>query len=258
MIRSSRCALAGGAVIAAAIWLSSCTSAESDAQASTDAPDLTGVWRNHGGPTIGGGQRGGWPEDAPYTDEAQRRIAEYRALVEGTGETPGSFCVGTGMPGSMLGSGGYPMEVIQRPEQITIIYEAHTELRRVYMGVDEIDRSELIPTRNGFSTGRWEGDTLVVETISLKEGVDQRSAHSAEARITERYRLDGESEDGRRLLTAEVTVFDPVFYGEPVTATKTWVEAEPDVRMLTYECTEPEWEEFLDQRREELGAASAG
>src|SRR5690606_40699023 len=71
----------------------------------TCALPISGVWRNHGGPTIGGGQRGGWPEDAPYTDEAQRRIAEYRALVEGTGETPGSFCVGTGMPGSMLGSG---------------------------------------------------------------------------------------------------------------------------------------------------------
>lgn len=238
-----------GALTAAAMGLSSANA--------EDVPDFTGVWRNYGGPTIGGGQRGGWPQNPPYTDEGRNKVAEYQALVEGTGATPGEWCVGTGMPGSLLGSGGYPMEIIQRPEQVTIIYEAHTEVRRIYMNLDpeDLDPGELIPTRNGFSVGRWEGDTLIVETFALKEGVDQRSAHSEEARIVERYRASGESEEGRRLLTAEVTVIDPRFYREPVTTTKTWVEAEPEVRMLTYECTEPDWEEWLEQRRQALADA---
>jgi len=245
--RIGRQSVARLVMLATAAWLMHASPALAQ-----EKPDFSGVWRNYNGPSIGGGQRGGWPQDAPYTEEARRKIAEYQSLVEGTGATPGGFCVGTGMPGSMLGSGGYPMEIIQRPEQITVIYEAHTELRRIYMNAEDVDPADLFPTRNGFSTGTWEGDTLVVETISLKEAVDQRSAHSEDARIVERYRLNGENDDGRRILTAEVTVIDPKFYSEPVTATKSWLEAEPDVRMLTYECTEPEWEEFLEQRREEL------
>jgi hypothetical protein len=227
------------------------------ALAADEKPDFTGVWRNYSGPSIGGGQRSLWPENAPYTAEARRKVAEYRALVEGSGATPGGYCVGTGMPGAMLGSGGYPMEIIQRPEQVTIVYEAHNELRRIYVDAPPIDPGDLIPTRDGYSTGHWEGDTLVVETISLKEAVDQTSAHSEDARIIERYRLDGESEDGRRVLAAEMTLIDPAFYTEPVRVTKRWVAAEDDVRMLLYECTEPEWEDFLDSRREALRSAPA-
>jgi hypothetical protein len=240
------------AAVLTAAWLVQAPLAGAQDGASAERPDFSGVWRNHRGPSIGGGQPGMWPADAPYTEEARRKIAEYNALVEGTGSTPGGFCVGTGMPGSMLGSGGYPMEIIQRPEQITIIYEAHNEIRRIYTDGREVDPADLIPTRNGYSTGRWEGDTLIVETISLMEAVDQRSPHSEDAHIVERYRFTGKSEDGRQLLTAELTVTDPAFYTKPVTVTKTWVKAEEGTEMLSYECTEPEWEEYLRQRREEI------
>jgi hypothetical protein len=74
------------------------------AASAQERPDFSGVWRNYQGPSIGGGQPAAWPEDAPYTSEARRKLDEYQALVEGTGSTPGGFCVGTGMPGSMLGS----------------------------------------------------------------------------------------------------------------------------------------------------------
>ncbi len=215
-----------------------------------DEPDLTGIWRSFPG------ARSPWPGDS-YTDEARTKIDAYQALIEGTGATPGGFCVGTGMPGSMLGSGGYPMEIIQRPEQITIIYEAHTELRRVYLDGREVDPNELIPTRNGFSTGRWDGDTLVVTTTSLKEAVDQRSAHSDEAEIVARYRL-GADDDGNKLLIADLTLTDPRFYTAPVTVTKTWVAADPDMRMLPYECTEPDWEDYIDDLRRQADAGDAG
>src|SRR5574342_1140539 len=109
-------------------------------------PDLTGVWTTYRGPggvgRGGGGARGAQPE-LPLRPEAKARIQEYQRLIAGTGETPGGYCLGTGMPGSMLGSGGYPMEIIQRPDQSTIIYEAHNEIRRVYFGnriIPEADR----------------------------------------------------------------------------------------------------------------------
>lgn len=210
------------------------------AQAGDTPPDFSGVWTfyNPGG---GGFRRGaGAPEPLPFTEIAQRKVAEYQALVAPGGDTPGGFCVGTGMPGSMLGSGGYPMEIIQRPEQITVIYEAHTEIRRIYMNGRVVPDEDLFPTRNGYSAGRWEGDTLVVDTKALAEQVDQQYAHSSNARVVERYRLS-KDEAGKDILTAEMTLTDPEFYTKPVTATKRWTRAEADARMLPYECNEPTW-----------------
>src|SRR5688572_31655975 len=90
------------------------------------------------------------------TPEGRQKVQAYQALIKGTGDTPGGFCLGTGMPGAMLGSGGYPMEIIQRPNQITIVYEAHNEVRRVYLGDRIVPESDRLPGRNGHSTGRWE------------------------------------------------------------------------------------------------------
>src|SRR5436190_2098194 len=193
------------------------------AQAPAKTPDLTGVWTTYRGPAGGtrggGGARGAQP-DVPLRPEARTKVQEYQRLIAGTGETPGGYCLGTGMPGSMLGSGGYPMEIIQRPDQITVIYEAHSEIRRVYFGNRIIPEKDRLPERNGYSTGRWEGNTLVVETTRLNEQVDQRYAHSDKARIVERYTLS--EENGGKVLTAEMTMTDPDFYTAPVSETKKW------------------------------------
>jgi len=171
-------------------------------------------------------------------------------------DNPGGFCLGTGMPGAMLGSGGYPMEWIQRPEQITVIYEAHTELRRIYMDGRKIDPNDIIPSRDGFSVGRWEGDTLVVETSHLKEQIDQSMAHSDQAKIVERYRMSTDA-NGRKTLSAEMTMTDPAFYTEPVKQTKQWSAAKPNTMMITYECNEPAWEDHLEKLRAEAAKKAA-
>ena len=90
----------------------------------------------------------------PMTDEAQKKVAAYRGLIGTSGDTPGGFCLGTGMPGSMLGSGGYPMEIVQRPEQINITYEAHNEVRRVYLGDRIVPMDDRVPGRNGHSSAQ--------------------------------------------------------------------------------------------------------
>ena len=211
--------------------------------AQAETPDFTGIWTNYAGGPRG---RGGAGADLPLREEALSKIAEYRSLVAPLGETPGGYCLGTGMPGSMLGSGGYPMEVIQRPDQITIIYEAHNEIRRVYFGDRIIPEGDRFPERNGYSTGRWEGDTLIVQTTHLKEQVNQRYAHSADARIVERYTLT--EEDGRKVLTAEMTMTDPDFYTEPVSDMKKW-SIVPNGFLMTYECNEPIWHNRLEELR---------
>jgi len=214
-------------------------------------PDFTGIWRNYAG------QRGA-PGRDPMTllrPEAKKKVDEYRALVAPTGDTPGGFCLGTGMPGSMLGSGGYPMEIIQRPDQITIIYEAHNEVRRIYFAGRVIPEKDRFPERNGYSIGRWEGDTLVVETAQLKEQVDQRYPHSANAKIVERYRLT--DENGKKVLVNEMTMTDPDFYTQPYSETKRW-EMVPNGFLMTYECNEPLWHEHLEKLRKQSGTKKSG
>ena len=55
------------------------------------------------------------------------------------------------------------MEIIQRPEQITVIYEAHNEVRRLYFGAKVIAESDCVPDRNGYSVAH--GATLVVSNM---------------------------------------------------------------------------------------------
>ena len=67
-------------------------------------PDFTGLWTNYRAPGAPGGFGGG---AAPsFKPEAQAKVAQYQRVTAGTNHSPGKYCVGTGMPGSMLGSGG--------------------------------------------------------------------------------------------------------------------------------------------------------
>jgi hypothetical protein len=221
--------------------------------AAAEVPDLTGVWTNYRNPGGAGGARGARAQ-LPLTPAAKAKADRYVEVTTGTNYTPGGYCVGGGMPGSMLGSGGYPMEIIQRPEQITVIYEAHTEVRRIYFGERAPDPATMFPERNGFSVGRWEGDTLVVETTHLVEQVDTAYPHSDQARIVERYSLS--EENGLRVLTATMTMTDPVFLTAPFTTEKKWQEI-PNGHVRTYECSEPTWLDLLDKLMSDAEAGGA-
>ena len=210
-------------------------------------PDFSGLWTTYAEPgqARGGGAGRGGGASLPLTDEARKKVEAYRALIGDSGASPGGFCLGTGMPGSMLGSGGYPMEILQRPEQINITYEAHNEVRRVYLGERIVPMADRLPGRDGHSSGHWEGDTLVVDTTHLVEQVDQRWPHSDQARIVERYRLTTDSA-GTKVLVAEMTMTDSVFYTKPVTETKKWAYV-PNGHLLPYECAEEGWRIHLEE-----------
>jgi len=240
---------AASSVLAAASLLASVLLAATPALA--QQPDFTGVWTtyNEPGQAPAGGRGGGPP--LPLTDVAKQKVGAYRALVEPTGDTPGGYCLGTGMPGSMLGSGGYPMEIHQRPEQIMIVYEAHNEVRRVYLGNRIVPDADRLPGRNGHSSGRWESNTLIVETTHLVEQVDQRYAHSDKARIVERYHLE-KGANGEDVLVAEMTMADPAFYTAPVTAVKKWARV-PNGHLLPYECAEETWMKHLEELEKKAG-----
>ncbi len=212
-----------------------------------DRPDFTGVWTDYlvPGQRADAGGLTGPALDLPFTEEARRKVDAYRKLVQPTGDTPGGFCLGPGMPSIILGGATYQMEIVQRPEQVTIIYELHSEVRRVYLGSRIAPEADRLPGRNGHSAGHWEGDTLVVDTTLLFDQVDQRYPHSDQARVTERYHLT-KGVRGERVLVIDMTMTDPVSYTRTVTAQKKWVEV-PNGHLLPYDCAEEGWRIHLEQ-----------
>ena len=157
-------------------------------------PDFSGAWTTFRG-SGGAGAFAAPQGEIKLTEQAQAARKDYLSVTQGTNHAPGNSCVGYGMPASVLGSGGYPMEIIQRPEQLFVIYEAHSEIRRIYIGNAAGDPQKFFPERNGYSTARWEGDRLIVETTRLKTQVDTRYPHSDQATIREVYYLDKPLED---------------------------------------------------------------
>jgi len=217
-------------------------------------PDLTGVWTDYvepRQPAAPAGSQAAAAPGLPFTAEAQRKVDEYRKLVAPTGDSPGGYCLGAGMPTIILGGATYPMEIIQRPEQITIIFELHTDVRHIYFGARNTPEADRVPFRNGYSSGRWQGDTLVVDTTLLVEQVDARYPHSAQARVEERYHLTTGAK-GERVLVIDFTMTDPAFYTKPVTGQKKWM-AVPNGHLLPYDCAEEGWRQRLEQL--ERGAA---
>jgi hypothetical protein len=213
-------------------------------------PDLTGIWTLDADGRAGASRNGpgDFEQTAPFTAKAREKLATYHALVDPTGDTPGAHCVTHGMPLAIFLGGGYPVEFIQRPEQLTIIYETHNEVRRVFLDGRRVDPVDILPSRGGISHGHWEGDTLVVETTGLKEAVDQPTAHSENARIIERYTPLARA--GLRRLNVEVTIDDPEFYTQPPTLKREYTQLR-EGRMLDYDCTEPDWEDYLETLREQ-------
>ena len=80
-----------------------------------------------------------------------------------------------------------------------------------------------------------------------------RYPHSDEAKIVEEYRLL-RNDDGTKVLVANMTLTDPTFYTQPITAENKW-QLEPGVRLLPYECNEPAWENHLEELAKQRSGA---
>jgi hypothetical protein len=179
----------------------------------------------------------------PWRTE-QARIAELTAQ----GLPPAnnfSACIGEGMPGMMQAI--FPMEVLETPGQVTIIQEAYNQVRRIILGGELTAPEDAEPRFAGHSAGRWEGDTLVVDTVGIKEYVRFRNVpHSDRLRIRERIRLvdDDYMED-------VVTVTDP----EYLTGEWTWkwmYRRWPGYELQEYICEDNKYYEDPDTGHQRL------
>jgi len=147
--------------------------------------------------------------------------------------------------------GSYPIEFIQKPDQLTIIFEVNNETRRIYIGDRQLEAERRLPSRAGYSAGRWEGSTLVVKTTDLTDGLDQgASPYSEEATIDERFSIA--DVNGTKVLTYQATITDPVYYTEPIKIERRYQPY--DGFIIPYGCQDELWYELLELRREQSEA----
>src|SRR6185436_1537632 len=134
--------------------------------AQTRTPDFTGVWGTFTAGRGGGGDPRLNPPPAgqlvlkpeyakPY--EA-RRAAEAEANKRGEQlATAGAQCIPYGVP-TMMSVAVYPVEVIQTAKQMTVISEAFSEVRRIYLDRPQAPIEDVAPGYYGRSVGHWEDD----------------------------------------------------------------------------------------------------
>jgi hypothetical protein len=151
------------------------------------------------------------PLKPEYLGEWRAHQAEIKKLTD-EGLPPAndySACIPDGMPAMMQAM--FPMEVLETPGQVTVIEEAFNQVRRIYLDENLVAPEEAEPRFAGHSAGHWDGDTLVVETVGVKDRVRFRDVpHSADMRIVERIHLINDD-----FLEDRVTVTDPEYLTEP-------------------------------------------
>jgi len=110
----------------------------------------------------------------------------------------------------------YPMEFLLTPGKVTILIEAYMQVRHIYTDGRPLPE-DPDPKFHGTSIGRWEGETLVVDTIGFSPLTELASnvPHGGKMRILERFRLTGPD-----TMSIETTITDPDVLTAPYTTTR--------------------------------------
>jgi hypothetical protein len=211
-------------------------------RAADGRPDLSGVWMLEAPCPAGGcldypagaeflnfGARiGGLPYQPWAAELVRQRTADHGR------DDPVAFCRPAGA--LRLLTFPPPRKILQLPGLVVILSERDVTFRQVFMDGRPLP-SDPAPSYNGYSIGRWEGDTLVVTTIGFHDGIwlDRNGSPMTDvARLTERYRRVNYGQ-----LDVEVTVDDPKAYTRPWSTTLKQVLA-ADTDLLDYYCLDNE------------------
>jgi hypothetical protein len=125
----------------------------------------------------------------------------------------------------------YPMQIVQRPEVVAMLFEVNHNIRLAYM--NEALPKEPDPTYSGSSVAHWDGQTLVVETNGLNDKIQIDRAGLPEGentRIVERLTLINEG----KTLRNQITVTDDTLYTAPWSFTIDYKKV--DYKLMEYVC----------------------
>ena len=172
------------------------------------------------------------PDEAPIRPEAAK-IFENHMKTAGTAN-PTTQCLLAGVPfGGLL---PFPNKFIQTPGVIVILQEGDGSLRQIFTDGRK-HTADPQPSWMGYSVGRWEGDSLIVDTVGFNDrGWLDGSGHphSEALKIEERYRRRNFGH-----MDVQVTMDDPKMYTRPFSIKYT-LDLVPDSDIGEYVCAENE------------------
>ena len=236
MLNKKTLGLAGCVLALAALPAVASAAAALPKPVAAEGPNFSGAWedpnpqdqiRPAGSPPL--------PQEVPPPPLKEPHLAEWQARQKvnaertARGDPPvgnGVLCIPGGMPSMMKAT--FPIEVLQTPGQVTIINEAFAQVRRIYLNEKQIKVEDAEPLFWGHSVGHWEGNTLVVNTIGLKENVRMRDVpHSPNMKVDERITV-----------TSPTTFEDQMTVTDPEYLTKPWTWTYKFVRKADYKINE--------------------
>jgi hypothetical protein len=221
-------------------------------------PDLSGIWSNPGwreigagtgvsgtggapgtpavlprGPglffDIGSGVPGGLPLQPWAADLKKKRMADNSK------DNPDAHCLPMG--NMQLQTHPQPRKMIQTADLLLILYEGNAGVRQIFIDGRPLPAGDPQPWWFGYSTARWAGDTLVVETSGFRDGgwLDVNGSPLTDAaKMTERFTRVNYGN-----LTIEVTVEDPKAYARPWNVTVNQ-QVMLDTELIEFVCLENE------------------
>ena len=245
--------IAAASFLAAPVWAQKTAPQKSSVPRAADGkPDLTGVWQpastirgswetaNAGTGVGGSGKDPSAPvalgsterhgEGAPYQDWAAKKVLE--SFNSRDIDDPTARCLPPGVP-RLHSLGLFPMQIVQTPQQIIMLYEYMNVFRVIPLNAKHPDDAE--PTYLGDSVAHWEGDTLVVDVTRFNDKtwlIGGGTFHSDALHVTERYtRVDKDQID------YAVVMEDPKVLTKPWTYNTTMMLRE-GTRVQEYVCVE--------------------
>ena len=200
----------------------------------TQLPDWRGVWAHFGSLNLDPDTKGGERQpNAPHNAEYAKKYDDYLA-ARAAGKPKGDIgCLPEGPPRIMRSP--YPIEVIITPQETWILAEFKHEIRRVYTDGRK-PPADLDPGYEGYSTGHWEGDTLVFDTVGLKAGTMDSGGlvHSDAMTLHERMRRTDKD-----TLEDLITITDPKVFTKPWTVRRQF-KLHTDWEIKEFTCEENE------------------
>lgn len=231
----------GLAIFAGALSVSSAPAvalaAPAPAQAARKAPqrsDFNGIWTGEQGVLWDTNAKPGQPQNPPFTTEY---AALYKEALEAAAKgvplaDPPAACLPPGVPRIMASP--FPIEIVLTPKVTYLLFEYMAQTRRAFMDKSAPERLGF-PTFNGYSTGHWQGDDLVIDTDELRGDTvldTTHVGHSDQLTVREVFHLISPTK-----MQVKLTLTDPKAYTTPWTVTRTYVKNSGD-QILQYVCEE--------------------
>ena len=187
-----------------------------------NAQDFNGIWWRTGGTREFNTEKGWEPEFTPAGKkvfDANKPGYGPRAVPPALGNDPLGDCNPDGLARILMFN--RPAEFVQQPNRLIQLFQYHGARREIWMDGRKLPENPDMARWYGYSVGRWEGDTLVVDTNGLddRQWLDNLGyPYSDQARLTERYRRADHDH-----IEMVVTLTDPKYYAKPwVGQKKSW------------------------------------